>query len=169
MLESKRLTISKPKLSFAEELYRIHSNKLATLYTPKRRHKSIDDTKKMLKEWEQYWNSNSYGYFIFIEKESTNVIGSGGAKKMEFANKEYFNLYYRLDPKATGNGYAIEAMVKILNWLHYEIDNTLPFVIRTDKSNLASINLAHKLGFQKDVNFDNFTDEGDVFFFKNLS
>lgn len=41
---------------------------------------------------------------------------------MEFANKEYFNLYYRLDPKTTGNGYAIEAMIKILNWLHYEKD-----------------------------------------------
>ncbi|MGY5433258.1 hypothetical protein [Staphylococcus xylosus] len=46
MLESKRLIMSKPQLSFSEELYRIHSNKLATLYTPKRRHKSIDDTKK---------------------------------------------------------------------------------------------------------------------------
>ncbi|MGY5433257.1 GNAT family N-acetyltransferase [Staphylococcus xylosus] len=88
---------------------------------------------------------------------------------MELANKEYFNLYYRLDPKVTGNGYAIEAMVKIINWLHYEIDNTLPFVIRTDKSNLASINLAYKLEFQKDANFDDFTDEGDVFFFKKLS
>ncbi|KRG10813.1 hypothetical protein ACA31_02340 [Staphylococcus sp. NAM3COL9] len=94
-----------------------------------------------------------------MEKESENVIGSGGAEKMEFAKKEYFNLYYRLDPKATGNGYAIEAMVKILNWLHYEIDNTLSFVIRTDKSNLASINSAHKLGFQRDTNFDDFTDE----------
>lgn len=81
MLESKRLIMSKPQLSFAEELYRIHSNKLATRYTPKRRHKSIDNTKKMLKEWEKYWNSNNYGYFIFIEKESEDVIGSGGAKK----------------------------------------------------------------------------------------
>lgn len=34
---------------------------------------------------------------------------------MEFANKKYFDLYYRLNPKTTGNGYTIEAMVKILN------------------------------------------------------
>jgi len=74
-----------------------------------------------------------------------------------------------LDPKATGKGYAIEAIMKIINWLHYEIDNTLPFVIRTDKDNSASINLAHRLEFKRDVNFDNFTDEGDVFFFKNLT
>jgi RimJ/RimL family protein N-acetyltransferase len=168
MLESKRLIMSKPKLSFSEELYRIHSNKLATQYTPKRKHKTKEDTKKMLKSWKEYWDNNNHGYLIFIEKESENVIGSGGAEKMEFAKKEYFNLYYRLDPKATGNGYAIEAMVKILNWLHYEIDNNLPFVIRTDKSNSASINLAHKLGFKRDDNWDGFTDEGDVFFFKNL-
>ncbi|KKD22639.1 hypothetical protein XA22_06000 [Staphylococcus cohnii subsp. cohnii] len=169
MLESKRLIMSKPQLSFSEELYTIHSNKLATQYTPKRRHTTIDDTKKMLKAWKEYWNNNNYGYFIFIEKENDIVIGSGGAEKMEFSKKEYFNLYYRLDPNATGNGYAIEAMVKIINWLHYEIDNTLSFVIRTDKGNSPSINLAHKLGFQRDANFDDFTDEGDVFFFRNLS
>lgn len=69
-----------------------------------------------------------------------------------------------MDPKATGSGYTIEAMVKNLNWLHYEIDNTLPFVIRTNKSNSASINSAYKLGFQRDDNCDDFTDEGDVFF-----
>lgn len=38
--------MSKPQLSFSEELYRIHSNKLATQYTPKRRHTTVDDTKK---------------------------------------------------------------------------------------------------------------------------
>ncbi|MCD8822108.1 hypothetical protein BUZ15_00030 [Staphylococcus gallinarum] len=53
----------------------------------------------MLKEWKEYWSSHGYGYFIFIEKSSGNIIGSGGAKKLEFANKEYFNLYYRLDPR----------------------------------------------------------------------
>lgn len=46
MLESKRLILSKPQLSFSEELYEIHSNKLATKYTPKRRYKTIEDTKK---------------------------------------------------------------------------------------------------------------------------
>ncbi|WP_432721943.1 GNAT family N-acetyltransferase [Staphylococcus equorum] len=169
MLESKRLIMSKPQLSFSEELYKIHSNKLATQYTPKRRHKTIDDTKKMLNTWSNYWDNNNHGYFIFIEKESDTVIGSGGAEKMEFGNKEYFNLYYRLDPMATGNGYAIEAMITIIKWLNSEIDSTLTFVIRTDKHNSSSINLAHNLEFQRDVNFDDFTDEGDVFLFKNLN
>ncbi|MEJ7218964.1 GNAT family N-acetyltransferase [Staphylococcus gallinarum] len=169
MLETKRLIMSKPHLSFSEELYKIHSNRLATQYTPKKRHESVDDTEKMLKEWKEYWNSHGYGYFIFIEKSSGNIIGSGGAKKLEFANKEYFNLYYRLDPKETGKGYATEAMIKIINWLHYEVDNTVSFVIRTDKNNTASINLARSLDFQKDINFDDYIDENDVFFFKNLN
>lgn len=55
--------------------------------------------------------------------------------------------------------------MKIINWLHYEIDNTLPFVIRTDKDNLPSINLARRLEFKRDINFDDFTYEGDIFFF----
>lgn len=115
MLETKRLILNKPKLAFAEELYKIHSNKIATRYTPKRRHKTIDDTINMLKVWKTYWSNNNYGYFVFIEKKSNLVIGSGGAQKMEFENKEYFNLYFRLDPNTTGNGYANEAMVKIIN------------------------------------------------------
>ncbi|MCD8822109.1 hypothetical protein BUZ15_00035 [Staphylococcus gallinarum] len=56
-------------------------------------------------------------------------------------------------------------MIKIINWLHYEVDNTVSFVIRTDKNNTPSINLARSLDFQKDINFDDFIDENDVFFF----
>ena len=46
--------------------------------------------------------------------------------------------------------------------------NTLFFVVRTDKGNWPSINLAYRLGFQRDANFDDFTDKRDIFFFKNL-
>lgn len=87
--------MSKPQLSLAKELYELHSNKLATQYTPKRRHKSIDDTKKMLNEWMKYWNNNDYGYFIFIEKESGNVIDNGGAKKWNLPIKN--TLIYIID------------------------------------------------------------------------
>ncbi|WP_430739109.1 GNAT family N-acetyltransferase, partial [Staphylococcus aureus] len=61
-------------------------------------------------------------------------------------------MYYRLDPKETGNGYANEA---IIDWLKTEIDNNLDFVIRTDVNNIPSLKLAKKLGFKKDSNFDN--------------
>lgn len=64
----------------------------------------------MLNAWEKYWNNNNYGYFIFIEKESKTIIGSGGAEKIEFANEEYFTLYYRLDPKATRNEVTVIIM-----------------------------------------------------------
>ena len=163
MLESKRLIITKPQLSYSEELYEIHSNKIATQYTPKRRHKTINDTKNMLNKWITYWNDHNCGYFVIIKKESKTVIGSGGAEKMEFANKEYFNIYYRLDPKETGNGYANEA---IIDWLKTEIDNNLDFVIRTDVNNIPSLKLAKRLGFKKDSNFDNYVDQGDIFLFK---
>ncbi|MFQ3781393.1 GNAT family N-acetyltransferase [Staphylococcus saprophyticus] len=166
MLESKRLIMTKPQLSYSEELYEIHSNKIATQYTPKRRHKTINDTKNMLNKWITHWDDHNYGYFVIIKKENKKVIGSGGAEKMEFANKEYFNLYYRLDPKETGNGYATEAIKTIINWLKTKIDNNLDFVIRTDVNNISSVKLAEKLGFKKDSNFDNYVDQGDIFFFK---
>lgn len=35
----------------------------------------------MLNTWSNYWDNNNHGYFIFIEKESDTVIGSGGAEK----------------------------------------------------------------------------------------
>lgn len=108
---------------------------------------------------------HNYGYFVIIKKENKTVIGSGGAEKMEFANKEYFNIYYRLDPKETGNGYANEAIKTIIDWLKTEIDNNLDFVIRTDVNNIPSL----KLGFKKDSNFDNYVDQGDIFFLNNIS
>lgn len=51
MLESKSLIMSKPQLSFSEEWYKIHSNKLATQYTPKRRHKTIENTLICIIDW----------------------------------------------------------------------------------------------------------------------
>lgn len=44
MLESKRLIMNKPQLSFSKELYKIHSNKLETQYTTRGRHKTIENT-----------------------------------------------------------------------------------------------------------------------------
>lgn len=168
MLESNRLLMVKPQLSHAKELYQIHSNEEATLYTPKRRHKAITDTEKMLSTWKKYWDVNKHGYFIIIEKERNSVIGSGGGEKMKFAKKEYFNIYYRLNPEMTGHGYAYEAIETIINWLNSEVDATLEFVIRTDRNNLPSIKLAQRLGFKRDTSFDSYIDDEDIFFFKSL-
>lgn len=166
MLESKRLILQKPDLSFNAPLYDIHSDRQATQYTPKRRHTDITETNKMLKDWINHWHKYGFGYFVIVEKNSNKVIGSGGAEKMTFAHKTYFNLYYRLHPQFTGQGYATEAIQTVINWLT-ELDTTMPFVIRTDKNNVPSINLATRLGFYRDPNFDNFEGTNDLFFFNN--
>lgn len=80
-----------------------------------------------------------------------------------------FLTYYKLTLKVIVSRYDIKYMITIINWLYYEIDNTLPFAIRTNEENSPSINLSHRLEFKRIIYFDNFTDEGDFFFFKNLS
>lgn len=164
MLESKRLLLIEPNYSFNESLFEIHSNKQATQYTPKRRHTSLTETNKMLENWIEHWDKYGFGYFIIIEKATHRVIGSGGAEKMIFANNEYLNLYYRLHPKSFGFGYATEAIQTVIDWL-IKLDTSIPFVIRTNKNNTASINLALRLGFQRDKSFDDFEETEDLFFF----
>lgn len=49
----------------------------------------------MLNAWANYWDNNNHGYFIFIEKESDAVIGSGGQKKWSLQIKN--TLIYIID------------------------------------------------------------------------
>jgi ribosomal-protein-alanine N-acetyltransferase len=68
MLESKRLILHKPDLSFNAPLYDIHSDRQATQYTLKRRHTDITETNNMLKDWINHWHKYSFGYFVIVEK-----------------------------------------------------------------------------------------------------
>lgn len=166
MLMTKRLIMVKPDLKYADELFNIHSDLIATQFTPLTRHLTIEDTNQMIRNWIRYWDENNYGYFIFIDRCNGKVLGSGGAIKKEYFGDIFLNVYYRICPNYTGEGLAYEAMNKIIDWLKSNVDDKSKFIIRTDKNNVASIKLAKKLNFQYRSTRDNHLNCGDIFYIK---
>ncbi|WP_083390170.1 hypothetical protein [Staphylococcus sp. LCT-H4] len=61
MLMTKRLIMVKPDLKYADELFNIHSDLIATQFTPLTRHLTIEDTNQMIRNWIRYWDENNYG------------------------------------------------------------------------------------------------------------
>lgn len=155
MLMTKRLIMVKPDLKYADELFDIHSDLIATQFTPLTRHLTIEDTNQMIRNWMRYWDENHYGYFIFIDRCNGKVLGSGGAMKKAYFDDTFLNIYYRIRPSYTGKGLAYEVMNKVINWFKSNINDKSKFIIRTDKNNVASIKLAKKLNFQYRSTRDN--------------
>lgn len=166
MLMTKRLIMVKPDLKYADELFDIHSDLIATQFTPLTRHLTIEDTNQMIRNWMRYWDENHYGYFIFIDRCNGKVLGSGGAMKKAYFDDTFLNIYYRIRPSYTGKGLAYEAMNKVINWLKSNINDKSKFIIRTDKNNVASIKLAKKLNFQYRSTRDNHSNYEDIFYIK---
>lgn len=166
MLETDRLIIVKPSFQYTRELFDIHSNVSSTLYTPAGKHNTINDTKLMIEYWLADWNNFGYGYFLFLDKSSKKLIGSGGIKNIYLDQSKVLNLYYRLHPDSTGNGYAYEAMNTIIEWIDSIVSKDLTMLIRTDKYNYKSIKLAQKLGFILDEKYDGYIAQDDIFYFK---
>ncbi|MGO3049285.1 GNAT family N-acetyltransferase [Staphylococcus casei] len=163
---TKRLIMVKPDLKYADELFDIHSDLIATQFTPLTRHLTIEDTNQMIRNWMRYWDENHYGYFIFIDRCNGKVLGSGGAMKKAYFDDTFLNIYYRIRPSYTGKGLAYEAMNKVINWLKSNINDKSKFIIRTDKNNVASIKLAKKLNFQYRSTRDNHSNYEDIFYIK---
>lgn len=97
------------------------------------------------------WSLFGYGYWSFIERESGAFVGNGGLAQFERGLPELENLAeagWAFVPDAWGKGYATEAMTAILDWA--DSSALLPEIrCIIDKGNVASHNVARKLGFEK--------------------
>ena len=167
MLETDRLLIVKPSFQYTQELFEIHSNISSTLYTPAGKHNTINDTKLMIEYWLADWNNFGYGYFLFLDKASNELIGSGGIKYINLYKIKVHDVYQELHPESTGYGYAYEAMQSIIEWIYSIVTKDLTMLIRTDKHNHKSIKLAEKLGFINDKKYDGYIAKDDIFYFRD--
>ncbi|MCG7338502.1 GNAT family N-acetyltransferase [Staphylococcus sp. ACRSN] len=167
MIETERLKIIKPTLQYTKELFQIHAHISSTLYTPAGKHHTANDTALMIEYWLADWNNFGYGYFLFLDKYSHQLIGSGGIKNIYLDQFKVLNLYYRLHPDKTGQGYAYEAMQSIIQWIDTIVGKEIKMLIRTDRENQKSIKLANRLGFVNDDTYNDYIAKGDIFYFKN--
>lgn len=99
------------------------------------------------------------------KKIDCSVIDICGYEYRQLKQETVLNLFYKLHPSFKGQGYACEAITAITNFVNY-IDQETVKVIRTNKCNQRSINLAERLKFKRDKAMDDIINQGDIVFYK---
>lgn len=150
-LETERLIFKEFKMSDAESLFDIQSNKQVIKYLDRDAHKTIDDSIEMLGEMIKVFDERRGIEWNITEKKSGKTIGYIGYWKLNKKNVRA-EVGYALSPEFWGLGYASEALDKIIDFgfndfhLHSIEANVNP-------GNQKSINLLEKLGFKKEAHF----------------
>ncbi len=96
------------------------------------------------------WSLFGYGYWSFVERESGRFVGNGGLAQFERGIPElagFPEAGWAFAPEAWGKGYATEAMAAILDWVDANALGEIRCIV--DRGNVASHNVAGKLGFAK--------------------
>lgn len=96
------------------------------------------------------WSIMGYGYWSFLDRASGAYLGNGGLAQFERGIAElidYPEAGWAFAPGAWGKGYATEAMTAILAWADEAKLDEIRCII--DPGNVASHNVATKLGFTK--------------------
>ncbi|MCG3402335.1 GNAT family N-acetyltransferase [Staphylococcus massiliensis] len=164
MIETKHLNLIQPSVKYNEDLFNIHSNPVATKYTPQNIHSQSDETKEMIGLWQKHWSEHGYGYFMIIEKEEDKCIGACGIGHKEVEGETFLNVFFRLHPDYTGKGYSKEALSAVLKWEQEKLQLNRRLLVRTDVENIAAIKLAEWLELEYKPEWDNKEVEGDRFF-----
>jgi RimJ/RimL family protein N-acetyltransferase len=97
------------------------------------------------------WSFLGYGYWAFCDRQTGHFLGSGGLAQFHRGIAEledHIEAGWGFVPDAWGKGYATEALTMVLGWAD---DRLKVPEIRCiiDPGNIASHNVAAKLGFEK--------------------
>lgn len=147
-LETNRLILRKFTITDAEEMYNNVGKDLNVAnYVSFSPHKSVEETKKIISMWIAEYENNSYHWVVEL-KENHQIIGNISVNEQ---SKKHNNceIGYVYGSKFWGNGYATEALQKVLNYLLLECDFHL-VEARHYESNPASGKVMQKAGMIND-------------------
>ncbi len=161
---TKRLILSRPTKLDLRELYELFSKKEVNKYNPSGPDKSISVTESRLDVWIGDWEKYDIGYFVLRKLDTLEFVGYAGVRLTEFKGKTYYNLAYRIEPRFQRKGLTFEACSSVLKYVEQE--KYYPIMVLTKYNNTPSIKMAKKLSFNYVNKYDDYPDEGDVYFFK---
>ena len=94
---------------------------------------------------------NTWYQFVIIKKDHNKLIGDIGIHFLD-SDKKQAELGCTLDKDYQGNGYATEALKKMVNYLFNDLEKRR-IVTSIDPRNIESIRLVERLGFRKEAHF----------------
>lgn len=149
LLETDRLILRKFKIEDAEAMYNGWvTDKECNKYLTWDIHKNIDQTKKILKSWINEYENGSYNWIVEL-KSTKELIGAISAVNV---SKKDLNceIGYCYDSKYWGNGYATEALKRVIDYLLNDCNFHL-VEARYISGNPASGKVMEKAGMKKEA------------------
>lgn len=100
----------------------------------------------------EQWDSHGHGLWIFHYKDTSEIVGRGGLRKVHIEESEEVEVGYALLPPFWGKGLATEiARVSILvAFTHFDYNDVVSFTLTT---NSASEKVMRKTGFKYETDF----------------
>ncbi|WP_292469377.1 GNAT family N-acetyltransferase [Methanolobus sp.] len=145
-LETERLKIRRYNKKDLHGLYIFFNNEEITSTTDMPLHRSLEDTKIFLDVLIESYSTDEPLFAMAISrKDDGKIIGSCGFAELEFTRD--MQIYYALEPDYRGNGYATEAVEKIIEYMILVLDIERISVFCSPE-NTASIDLAKRVGME---------------------
>lgn len=114
-IETKNLTLRRFKESDVEDVFEYASNPEVTRYAPWNTHKTIEESKNLVKlRCDSYANRTGAVWGIYHKKDS-KIIGSAGFITLDKAYSKG-EMGYTLSSKYWGNGYATEVINALIEF-----------------------------------------------------
>ena len=115
LLETERLILRKFKISDAAGMYKNWgSDKKVNKYLEWQTHKNVEDSKNIIKLWIQEYKKGAYNWVVEL-KETGDVIGSITGVHV-YEKENYVEVGYCYGSKYWGNGYATEALKRVIEY-----------------------------------------------------
>ncbi|ATP39940.1 GNAT family N-acetyltransferase [Solibacillus sp. R5-41] len=148
VLETKRLVLKELVENDAQNILKCFSNDDVLRYYGQKPLTSIEQVKQIIKNFaEQFKEKNGMKWGIEL-KETGTIIGTIGLQEWSLEHKRA-NISYAIFPEKWGNGYASEAVDKVISYGFQELGlERIGAVVFVE--NKASSQVLIKLGFTKE-------------------
>lgn len=149
MIDSRRLSLRRLKLTDKEEIYHYRSDVEANKYqswVPK----TIEEVESFIRANPKEFNvCNTWFQLGIIEKASNRIIGDVG---VHFKDDHQIELGITLSKQEQRKGFATESMIAIISHLFLDLDKHR-IVTSVDPRNTSSLMLMKRLGLRKEGYF----------------
>ncbi len=147
-IQTKRLILKEIEIKDAEQIYKLFSDKDLLKFTDNDIHKTIDDTKKLIKKYQKEFESEKSARWAICLKKKNEIIGVLSIYHIDKKHK-FATIGSLLDKNYQKNGFMSEARLATIdyafNFLKLNRLEAQVFV-----KNIPSIKMLEKLGFQKE-------------------
>ena len=151
-IETKRFELLKVEMADAEAIFDILSNENVITNLNTKIHKTIDDTKKMLEEYEKEYKENKKFPYKIIDKQTGEFIGVF-LIKLDLYDEDYFEFTVYLNEKHWGKGVYTEVLPYMID-AAFNVAKTGNFRGFVMEKNIASRKVLEKSDMKLEKVFD---------------